>query len=170
MPENTQGPEQGPQQGPEMVAFRRRPYFFQVSKGRQSHGTPAARKALINTVGIDNIWNAIETGTEIYLDVRKALKDGKITLMEGIGIVIQNAAGAVKVFRNLKELGLEFVDLDQQEREILTQRFSAKFHVSDKNAEYRIELIFDFGLWLTAGITDFIEAWGQTPEPSLGPE
>jgi len=153
-----------------LVAVMEQGSSFSGQRRKRSVLAPAARETLINAVGIDNIWNAIETGTEIFLDVRKAWEDNKITFWEGLGIVTRNAPGAIKVFTHLKELGLEFVDLDQTEREILTERFAKKFHVSDKNAEYRIELIFDFGLWLVAGTTDFIEAWGQTPEPPLGPE
>lgn len=162
----TGGKTEQPSGIPQEIALepRRR---FRVFKRWQPRGTPAARETLIHTVGIDNIWNAIEVATGIYLDIRKALKDDeKISFAEALGMAIRRGPGLIKVFTNLKELGLEFVDLDQDEREILTQRFSEKFHVSDKNAEYRVELIFDFGLWLVAGITDFIEAWGQTPEPT----
>jgi hypothetical protein len=129
----------------------------------------AARETLINAVGIDNIWHAIETGTEIFLDIQKALADGKITVLEGVGIVIQNAAGAIKVFTNLKELGLEFVDLDQSERAELTSRFAKKFHVDNHTAELKIELVFDFGLWLVAGVTDFVAEWKAIDEASPPP-
>lgn len=124
--------------------------------------TPQAKAILVEKVGIENIWNAIETGTEIFLDVRKAWEDDeKITFLEGVNILITNASGAVRVFTHLKELGLEFMDLDQTERADLTSRFAKKFRVDNQTAELKIELVFDFGLWLVAGVTDFVAAWTE---------
>ena len=81
----------------------------------------------MKTEDIDKLKQSIEDGLVIAEDVEIALKDGKISFIEGSTLVVKHAVKAVHFVANIKEIGQEIADLDGEEAaevgKILTDHF-----------------------------------------------
>lgn len=154
--------EINPQELRQLPQQSRRSILKRFARNRAGNHTPTAVHVLVESVGIDEIQNALETVVVIYDDLKKAYDDDqKLTLTE-IGLTLLKRAGkAWRVFSHIKDIGIEFLDLDAAERKALTDHFARKFELENKVAEQKIEAIFNLCLYLADGITDFILTWQE---------
>jgi hypothetical protein len=63
----------------------------------------------------DKTIETIETILDITEDVEKDLEDGKLSFAEGTGLVFKYGLKAVKTVGNIKEIGQELADIDDEE-------------------------------------------------------
>jgi hypothetical protein len=83
----------------------------------------------------DKVIKLIENILEIQVDVKTDLEDGKISLLEAVNLTLKHAGKAVFVVSNIKELGLELADTDEQEAEQATEVIANHFGGSPEAVE-----------------------------------
>lgn len=82
--------------------------------------------------------NAIETLIKVGQKISGALKDGKISIGEGLGIATQ-IIPVVKVFGDIKEIKAELADIDEHGKAWLLQEFKEVFDLPNDELEAKIE-------------------------------
>ena len=81
---------------------------------------------------IDKVEQTIKDALDIIPDIQDAKEsDGKITWSEGLILVVTHATAGVRFVSNLKEIGEELVDLDEDEAAELYDIVAAKFGGTD---------------------------------------
>ena len=95
----------------------------------------------------------VEVGEAVAAVVR-AVADGKVTAMEGVGIGKEILTLGLEVFQNRKELGEGFADgLDAQEAADLHEGFCLGFDPGDTCDETRVEHYFGVALELISTLS-----------------
>lgn len=92
-------------------------------------------------LGVKTIKKDLAIVIGIGQQVAKANEDGKITLLEYIGIGTK-ALKIWEIVKNAKEAWAEFKDLDDTERQELSDFFNEEFDIKNDNLEHIIESAF----------------------------
>lgn len=105
---------------------------------------------------IDKLKQTIEDGLEVYQDIEKALSDdGKISLIEGSGLVLKHGGKAMRLIASIKEIGQEVVDLDGTESSELASLLIEQFGGDIEAEEAILDIAEGAGL-LNSGIQKLI--------------
>jgi hypothetical protein len=84
---------------------------------------------------IDKLKQSIEDGITVYEAIEKDLADGKLSLIEGAGLVLAHGGKAMRLISSIKEIGKEIVDLDSDETQELINLITDKFGGSEEERE-----------------------------------
>jgi len=71
--------------------------------------------------GIDELKEAAKAVIVFGTKLEEVLEDGKVTLMEGLSVVISTAPDAFELVRDAKVIREEFLDLDPVEKQELLE-------------------------------------------------
>lgn len=104
---------------------------------------------------IDKLKRSIEDGLTVYEAIEKDMEDGKLSLVEGAGLVIAHGGKALRLISSIKEIGQEIKDLDDKEIVELVQLLTKEFGGSGE-AEEAIILIAKGAGNLNQGIQKLI--------------
>lgn len=130
------------------------------------------RHLAVEQVGIDKIKKLVTVvgrGIDGYVRAKHPESPGgeKVTLLEGIGIVLTNTPDVLDIALHIRELGLQFADLDEQEKKEVIEHFRDTFDIPNELAEIRVEIAFTVALNIAYEVKWGIEAWKAAGE-SLG--
>jgi len=103
----------------------------------------------------DKLKEAIEDGIVVYEAIKEDLKDGKISLTEGISLAFNHSGKAVRFIGSIKEIAEEIKDLDGEEVKEIIDELSDKFGGSEE-AKDAIEQIAIGAGYLNDGIQKLI--------------
>lgn len=95
-------------------------------------------------LGIVNITKAVVAAINLAEKIDSKLDDGKLSLMEALGVGISSFADIVKVIRSGAQLKAEYKDLDPEERETLIKIVRNEFDLKNDRVEDVIEKAFEF--------------------------
>lgn len=102
---------------------------------------------------IDKTKQALEDGLVVFEDIKKALADdGKVSLVEGSGLVIKHGGKALRLIGTIHEIGEEVADIDGNEAVELTQLFG-----TDEATKQAVSDIAEGAGLLNQGIQNLIE-------------
>ena len=94
--------------------------------------------------GISTIKKAATVVVELGMKIEEALADdGKVRLLEGVGIAISAFPGALGVVQNAGQLKLEYNDLSDEERAELVLHVLDELDLDADNIEVIIESAFE---------------------------
>lgn len=92
-------------------------------------------------VGIDHIITVMDGILAIGTDLATALEDGKLSMVETIGLS-KNIPAAIAAIKAAPDLPAEIRDLDDEERAQIIAHFSEKFDLPNDELEQRVEKLF----------------------------
>jgi len=107
-------------------------------------------------VGIDSTVLILETMLEIGTDISKALEDHKFSATEALAMV-KHIPALLGMIKAAPQLPAELKDLDSDEREQIVAHFAAKFELTDRDAEARVELLFRSVIVLATEVVHVVE-------------
>lgn len=107
------------------------------------------------TIGIDKIKQAIALLATIGESLEDDLKDGKISLAEGIGYATQ-IPSLLSVAKDYKELGQQWADLQPGELEELIAYAKEQYDSDDQHAEEIVDATIDVLGHLGGAVTSTI--------------
>jgi len=99
----------------------------------------------MNELGIEQLKKDLSVIAKVSGSVDRALADGKIDMMEGIGIA-KDALGFFGVVRNLKAAKEELKNLTAEEKAELTVHFGKEFDLRNDAAEVVVETVVEIAL------------------------
>lgn len=116
-------------------------------------------------VGIQNIKEAVLFVCKFTEGLVKTLEDGKFKITE-----LVNFAGAARVapaaIKDLKELPVEYADMDDAEKAELHEYVKAEFDLPDDKVEAFVEKAIKLGHDLADLIEEGIDVFGKKPDPA----
>lgn len=94
----------------------------------------------IEKLGIEEFQEALFTVVDFAMAVDSALEDNKVSIPEGVGLGIKLVSfwRVVKLFPVIKA---QFLDMDAEEKVILTTGFADRFDLRDDQLEGIVEMI-----------------------------
>lgn len=95
--------------------------------------------------GIERLKKDLTILGKLVKTVDKALEDGKVNLVEGIGIAFK-VADLIKVAKTFKEAKHELLDLTAEESIELENHFRQEFDLRNDQAEMVVEMMVELAL------------------------
>jgi len=90
---------------------------------------------------MENLKDALTTVINITEKTDDALKDGKISISEGVGLAFA-AIGLIKVVKNISSIIEDYNQLDDEQRAELVAWFTDEFDLENDNIEGIVEMVF----------------------------
>lgn len=81
--------------------------------------------------GIDLILTSIDDSAEVYADLKKALADGKISILEGATITVTNAGKLLRFATSLPALAKQIENVDPAEAKKIMDEIASKYANGD---------------------------------------
>jgi hypothetical protein len=76
---------------------------------------------------VDKIVRTIEDSLPVYIDVKKALEDKKVSWVEAIQLLAAHGGKGVRLVMAAKEIGQELADLDEAEAELVMNELAEAY-------------------------------------------
>ncbi|MHA7109256.1 hypothetical protein ACRTDU_03970 [Sunxiuqinia elliptica] len=96
-------------------------------------------------LGIEVLKKNLTVIATVSGSVDRALEDGKVDVMEGIGIA-KDSLGFFSVIKNLKPAKEELQDLSATEKQELVSHFEKEFDLRNDTAEMVVETVVEIAL------------------------